>query len=128
MNARTGQPLWKFKVGSGVVGAPITYRGPDGRQYVAVYSGIGGDWVLLSGDVGRTTRPTFGDRPTLWTWPAIPARAGWSGSLGSTSMAPITIASARHSLSLWPGVLALSYSDATAQWQWIQCCAATGGV
>ncbi len=27
-NARTGEVLWKFKVGSGVVGAPITYRGP----------------------------------------------------------------------------------------------------
>jgi lanthanide-dependent methanol dehydrogenase len=51
VDARTGKPLWKFKVGSGVVGAPITYRGPDGRQYVAVYAGIGGDWFLLSGDV-----------------------------------------------------------------------------
>jgi len=51
VNARTGQQLWKFKVGSGVVGAPITYRGPDGRQYVAVYAGIGGDWSLISGDL-----------------------------------------------------------------------------
>jgi len=50
-NARTGQVLWKFKVGSGIVGAPITYTGPDGKQYVAVYAGIGGDWALLSGDV-----------------------------------------------------------------------------
>ena len=50
-DARTGKLLWKFKVGSGVVGAPITFTGPDGRQYVAVYSGIGGDWALLSGDV-----------------------------------------------------------------------------
>ncbi len=50
-DATTGRELWKFKVGSGVVSAPITYRGPDGKQYVAVYSGIGGDWFLLSGDV-----------------------------------------------------------------------------
>jgi PQQ-dependent dehydrogenase (methanol/ethanol family) len=50
-NAKTGELLWKFKVGSGVVGAPITYRGPDGKQYVAVYAGIGGDWFLLAGDV-----------------------------------------------------------------------------
>lgn len=50
-DARTGRPLWKFKVGSGVVGAPITFRGADGKQYVAVYAGIGGDWFLLSGDV-----------------------------------------------------------------------------
>jgi PQQ-dependent dehydrogenase (methanol/ethanol family) len=50
-DARRGTVLWKFKVGSGVVGAPVTYRGPDGKQYVAVYAGIGGDWFLLSGDV-----------------------------------------------------------------------------
>lgn len=51
VDARTGALLWKFKVGSGVVGAPISYRGPDGRQYIAVYSGIGGDWSLISGEV-----------------------------------------------------------------------------
>ena len=27
---------------SGIVGNPMTYQGPDGKQYVAVYSGIGG--------------------------------------------------------------------------------------
>jgi PQQ-dependent dehydrogenase (methanol/ethanol family) len=51
VDARTGKVLSKFKVGSGVVGNPITYRGPDGRQYVAVYAGFGGDWALLAGDV-----------------------------------------------------------------------------
>ena len=50
-HARTGQVLWKFKLGSGIVGAPISYTGADGRQYIAVYAGIGGDWALLSGDV-----------------------------------------------------------------------------
>ncbi len=50
-DARTGALLWKFKVGSGVVGGPITYLGPDGKQYVAVYAGIGGDWFLVAGDV-----------------------------------------------------------------------------
>jgi len=57
VDARTGQVLSKFKVGSGVVGNPITYRAPDGRQYVAVYAGIGGDWALLSGDT-RSDDPT----------------------------------------------------------------------
>jgi PQQ-dependent dehydrogenase (methanol/ethanol family) len=51
VDARTGKLLYKFKVGSGVVGNPITYRGPDGKQYIAIYAGIGGDWALLSGDV-----------------------------------------------------------------------------
>ena len=51
VDARTGKTLSKFKVGSGVVGNPIAFLGPDGKQYVAVYAGIGGDWFLLSGDV-----------------------------------------------------------------------------
>lgn len=42
VHARTGAPLWQFKTGSGIVGQPITYRGPDGKQYVAVFSGVGG--------------------------------------------------------------------------------------
>jgi len=57
VDAKTGKLLSKFKVGSGIVGNPITYRGPDGRQYVAVYAGIGGDLVLLAGDV-RSDDPT----------------------------------------------------------------------
>src|SRR5256712_10724156 len=35
-DARNGTVLWRFKVGSGVVGNPITYAGPDGKQYLAV--------------------------------------------------------------------------------------------
>ena len=42
VHARTGELLWQFKTGSGIIGQPITYRGPDGKQYVAVLSGIGG--------------------------------------------------------------------------------------
>ena len=57
VDAKTGKVLSKFKVGSGVVGNPITFRAPDGRQYVAVYAGFGGDWALLSGDT-RSDDPT----------------------------------------------------------------------
>ncbi|MBC8089654.1 MAG: methanol/ethanol family PQQ-dependent dehydrogenase [Phycisphaerae bacterium] len=42
VHARTGELLWKFQAGSGIIGQPITYRGPDGKQYVAVLSGVGG--------------------------------------------------------------------------------------
>jgi alcohol dehydrogenase (cytochrome c) len=42
IDAKTGEELWRFKTGSGIVGQPITYRGPDGRQYVAVLAGVGG--------------------------------------------------------------------------------------
>jgi alcohol dehydrogenase (cytochrome c) len=51
LNARTGQVLWQFKTGSGIVGNPITFLGPDGKQYVAIMSGIGG-WM------GATALPT----------------------------------------------------------------------
>lgn len=52
LHARTGETLWKFKTGSGIIGQPITYRGPDGKQYVAVMSGVGG-WAggIVSGDL-----------------------------------------------------------------------------
>jgi len=52
VNAKTGDLLWQFKCGSGIVGQPVTYRGPDGRQYVAVLSGVGG-WAgaMVSADL-----------------------------------------------------------------------------
>ncbi len=42
LDDRNGNLLWQFKVGSGIIGQPITYKGPDGKQYVAVLSGVGG--------------------------------------------------------------------------------------
>ncbi|MGH7613335.1 MAG: methanol/ethanol family PQQ-dependent dehydrogenase [Gemmatimonadales bacterium] len=42
VDARTGTELWRFKTPSGIIGNPMTYTGPDGKQYVAVLSGIGG--------------------------------------------------------------------------------------
>ena len=42
LDARTGQEVWKFKTPSGIIGNPMTYMGPDGKQYLAVLSGIGG--------------------------------------------------------------------------------------
>ncbi|MER9016103.1 methanol/ethanol family PQQ-dependent dehydrogenase [Mesorhizobium sp. M0898] len=52
VSARTGELLWQFKTSSGIIGQPITYRGPDGHQYVAVLSGVGG-WAgaIVSGDL-----------------------------------------------------------------------------
>ena len=42
VDAKTGKLLWEFKTPSGIIGSPMTYTGPDGKQYVAVLSGIGG--------------------------------------------------------------------------------------
>ncbi|MBM0206745.1 methanol/ethanol family PQQ-dependent dehydrogenase [Micromonospora sp. STR1s_5] len=52
VHARTGEVLWQFKTGSGIIGQPVTYRGPDGHQYVAILSGVGG-WsgAVVSGDL-----------------------------------------------------------------------------
>src|SRR3989454_12356102 len=40
--SNTGTELWRFKCPSGSIGNPMTYLGPDGKQYVAVLSGVGG--------------------------------------------------------------------------------------
>jgi PQQ-dependent dehydrogenase (methanol/ethanol family) len=52
VDAKTGNLLWQFKTGSGIIGQPITYRGPDGKQYVAILSGVGG-WPgsIVAGDL-----------------------------------------------------------------------------
>ena len=52
VDARSGRPLWKFKTVSGVIGQPVSYRGPDGHQYVAVLAGVGG-WAgaVVSGNL-----------------------------------------------------------------------------
>src|ERR1044072_1272474 len=52
VDARTGRLLWRYKTRSGIIGQPISYRGPDGRQYVAITSGVGG-WAgaVVSGNL-----------------------------------------------------------------------------
>ena len=48
----TGEVLWKFQTGSGINASPIAYE-LDGKQYIAILSGIGGDPDLyLSGPKG----------------------------------------------------------------------------
>ena len=39
VDAHDGNLLWQFKTGSGIIGQPTTYKGPDGHQYVAILSG-----------------------------------------------------------------------------------------
>lgn len=57
VDAETGAVLWQFQTGSGIIGQPTTYRGPDGRQYVAILSGVGG-WAgaIVSGDLDPADR------------------------------------------------------------------------
>ncbi|MGC2552130.1 MAG: PQQ-binding-like beta-propeller repeat protein, partial [Candidatus Sulfotelmatobacter sp.] len=44
VDARSGNVLWQEKLTSGIIGNPMTFIGPDGKQYVAIYVGIGG-WM-----------------------------------------------------------------------------------
>lgn len=59
VDARLGKVLWQFRTGSGIIGQPITYRGPDGKQYVAVLAGVGG-WsgAVVAGNLD--TKVPFG--------------------------------------------------------------------
>jgi lanthanide-dependent methanol dehydrogenase len=42
VDAKSGEVLWQFRAPSGIIGQPVTYQGTDGRQYVAILSGVGG--------------------------------------------------------------------------------------
>ena len=66
-DADTGKKLWQFKTGSGIEGQPVTWE-TDGRQYVAVSSGIGGVYSLFSGDERLKDVPAGG---SLWVF-ALP--------------------------------------------------------
>lgn len=44
VDARTGAILWQFKTASGIIGNPIAFTGPNGREYIAIYAGVGG-WM-----------------------------------------------------------------------------------
>jgi glucose dehydrogenase len=52
IDAKSGDLLWKFKCSSGVIGQPVAYRGPDGHEYIAIMSGVGG-WsgAIVAGDL-----------------------------------------------------------------------------
>jgi PQQ-dependent dehydrogenase (methanol/ethanol family) len=52
VDASTGELLWQFKTGSGIIGQPTVFRAPDGHEYVAILSGIGG-WAgsVVSNDL-----------------------------------------------------------------------------
>jgi glucose dehydrogenase len=52
VDAKSGKELWKFQVGSGVIGNAFTY-GHKGKQYVGTLSGIGG-WAGVAMNLGLT--------------------------------------------------------------------------
>lgn len=55
-HAETGEELWKFQVGTGIISPPITWE-MDGEQYIGVTAGYGGAVPLWGGDMADLTRP-----------------------------------------------------------------------
>jgi alcohol dehydrogenase (cytochrome c) len=42
VDAPTGKLVWIFKTSSGIIGQPISFKGANGKQHIAVLSGVGG--------------------------------------------------------------------------------------
>jgi glucose dehydrogenase len=62
LDAISGKLLWQFRVGSGIVGQPVTFRDKQGQQYVAIFAGVGG-WsgAIVSGGLdGRDGSAALG--------------------------------------------------------------------
>ena len=78
LDARTGQLLWQFKTESGIVGQPISYRGPDGKQYIAILSGVGG-WsgAVVAGDANpNDSTVALGFAGAMRDLPDVTSRGG----------------------------------------------------
>ena len=63
VDADSGEKLWQFQTGSGIIGLPVTWE-RNGQQYVSIVSGIGGVWALL-GDERMSQIPAGG---SVWTF------------------------------------------------------------
>lgn len=62
----TGEKLWSFQTGSGIVGQPVTWE-MEGEQYVTVVSGWGGAVPLWGGEVAKKVN-YLNQGGTVWTF------------------------------------------------------------
>jgi alcohol dehydrogenase (cytochrome c) len=51
VDARSGKVLWSQKLGSGIIGQPITFLGLDHRQYIAISAGVGGAATIRADEI-----------------------------------------------------------------------------
>lgn len=58
VDRESGKVVWQRKLGSGIIGNPITYK-VKGKQYVSVFSGIGG-WIGLPITAGLDLEDKYG--------------------------------------------------------------------
>ncbi|WP_317932781.1 PQQ-dependent methanol/ethanol family dehydrogenase [Halioxenophilus sp. WMMB6] len=66
LNAKTGEVVYKFNTGSGIVSSPVTWE-QDGEQYVSVVSGWGGAIPLWGGEVAKRIKD-FNQGGSVWTF------------------------------------------------------------
>ncbi|GGX71592.1 alcohol dehydrogenase [Tateyamaria omphalii] len=66
LDDETGEELWSFQTGSGIVGQPVTWE-QDGEQYVTVISGWGGAVPLWGGEVAKKVN-YLNQGGMLWTF------------------------------------------------------------
>ena len=66
LDDETGEVLWSFQTGSGIVGHPVTWD-QDGEQYVSVVSGWGGAVPLWGGEVAKKVN-YLNQGGTVWTF------------------------------------------------------------
>ncbi len=77
LNATNGEIVWEFRTGSRFNQSPITYIGPDGRQYVAIIASSAAN----NGAVAVDAAPDNANRyrrsgSTLYVWALPEAVAG----------------------------------------------------
>ncbi|HUR93779.1 MAG TPA: methanol/ethanol family PQQ-dependent dehydrogenase [Gemmatimonadales bacterium] len=78
VDARNGKELWRFRTGSGIIGQPITYLGPDGKQYVAIMAGVGG-WpgaIVAAGLDARDSSAALGFVNAMKDLPGVTTKGG----------------------------------------------------
>jgi alcohol dehydrogenase (cytochrome c) len=78
VDARNGHVLWQSPTSSGIVGQPITFQAPNGKQYVAIYSGIGG-WagaIVAGGLDARDPTGALGFSNAMRELPKYTAKGG----------------------------------------------------
>ncbi|MFY0677018.1 MAG: PQQ-dependent methanol/ethanol family dehydrogenase [Neptuniibacter sp.] len=66
LNAKTGEEVYKFNTGSGIVGSPITWE-QDGEQFLSIVSGWGGAVPLWGGEVAKRVKH-LNQGGTVWTF------------------------------------------------------------
>lgn len=80
VDAKSGELLWKMRLGAGVMGQPMTFQGPDKRQYVAVLTGPGG-WAGAVVAGGLDTRVPYGALGFVGATQDLPQHTNEGGSL-----------------------------------------------